>query len=208
MEHKLAGILSVLLHPLLVPVYFLLVLYQIPELTYSAYSGHVQLLLLGFVFLLTFVLPMLILLLMKLMKLVETLMLEGKNERLVPLLIVAVIYFLTFYTLFRTHLPGFRIFSFFMLGSSLLTLVALSVHYFTKISLHLTAWGGFTGGLIGMSLLLSLNLYFWLFPVIFLSGITAYARLENKAHTPFQVCLGYLTGWVLMLLLFLFTGIF
>lgn len=207
MEHKTARILSVLLHPLLVPTYLLLILYQIPQLTYSLYSEHYRLILSAFVLMITFVLPVVILLLMKLLKVVESLMLEGKNERLLPLLIVAIIYFLTFFTLFRTNLPGFRIFSFFMLGSSLLILAAMSINFFTKISLHLTAWGGFTGGLTGIAFLFSLNLFFWLFLIIFLSGITAYARLENKAHHPFQIYLGYLTGFVLMLLLFLLIGI-
>ncbi|MBN2615827.1 MAG: hypothetical protein JXR71_09055 [Bacteroidales bacterium] len=207
MEHKITRILSVILHPLLVPSYFLLLLYQIPQLTYSLYSDRYRMILSGFVLLLTFVLPVLILLLMKLMRIVASLMLEGKNERFLPMLLVAVIYFLAFYTLYQTQLPGFRIFSVFMLGSSLLILAALFINFFTQISLHLLAWGGFTGGITGIAFLFSLNLFFWLFLILFLSAITAYSRLENKAHTPFQIYLGYLSGFFFMTLLFLLSGL-
>ncbi|MBN2639302.1 MAG: hypothetical protein JXR65_09490 [Bacteroidales bacterium] len=204
MENKLSRILSVLLHPLLVPTWFLVVLSTIPELKYSLFTMHYQLIFGGFIFVLTFILPVIIMLVLRLTGLVRSLQLVERNERMIPILMTTFIYFITFYVLNKPEIQGFRVFSLFMLGSSVLLLAAFSLNYFTKVSLHLTAWGGFTGALIGLSFLFSLNLFFWIFLVLLLSGVTAYTRLENNAHSPFQIYLGYLTGFVIMLFLFMF----
>lgn len=203
MEDKLARIISFLLHPLLIPSYFLIILYQLSGFIYPLLSLHYKLIFLGFVLTLTFVIPSLMAVVLKRLQIIETLTMDKKNERMVPLFLVSVLYFITYFMLHKISSEGYRIFAFFMLGSTILILLAMSLNYFTKISLHLMAWGGFTGALIGISLLFRINLFFWLFLVVFLSGTAAYARLQLKAHQPAQVYLGYLSGLVLMLLLFL-----
>jgi len=204
MEDKLARIISFLLHPLLIPSYFLIILYQLSGFIYPLLSLHYKLVFLGFVFTSTFLVPSALALVLKKLKVIETLTMEKRNERMIPLFLVAVMYFVTFLMMQRISMQGYRIFAFFMLGSTILILLALSLNYFTKVSLHLMAWGGLTGALIGISMLFRIDLYFWLFLVISLSGTAAYARLRLKAHRPYQVYTGYLLGMVIMMLLFLF----
>lgn len=208
MEDKMARLLSVLLHPILVPTWFFLIVYSIPQVNYSLFSPRYLLVFGSFIFILTFILPALTVLIMKVLNLVSSFSMEQRNERFIPLLLMAVIYYVTFFLLQRTGVQSFQVFSLFMLGSSMVTLILLVLNYFTKVSLHMAAWGGLTGALTGLSYILSLNLFFWLFLVVFLSGLTAYARLENKAHQPVEIYVGYLTGYSLMLILFLFVGAF
>jgi hypothetical protein len=203
MENKAARILSYVLHPLLIPSFFLLVLYHLTGFDYSLLTVRYRWAFWLLIFIMTFVFPALVMLALKRYRIIESLSMDEKNERMIPLLIVSLIYFATFYTIQKFCVHGFRIFTFFMLGTTMLILLTMAMNYFTKISLHMTAWGGFTGVLTAISLLFQVRLFFWLFLIIFLSGIVAYARLTLKAHKPFQVYLGYLSGFVFMLLLFL-----
>ncbi len=64
------------------------------------------------------------------------------------------------------------------------------------------------GGTIGFLMAIGLE-YNWLFPqiilpMIFLAGIIGYSRLKLNAHTPAQVYIGFLTGWMVMFFAFMF----
>lgn len=65
------------------------------------------------------------------------------------------------------------------------------------------AWGGLTGAMIAMGMALHMSLFFWLFGVILISGITGYARLKTASHSPFETYSGYLLGLLVMTVLFL-----
>lgn len=201
-ENKLSIGVSYLLHPLLIPTYFLLMLFQIHGFTYPFLSLQSQGLILGFIFLATFVFPFLMMLLLKHTRFIKSLQLDNRNERVVPLFLISMVYFFTFYTLQKFNYNGFKIMSLFMMGSTLLVLLTLSINYFTKISIHMMGWGGFTGALVALSFLFGLNLYFLIFLLFILSGITAFSRLTLLKHKPFQIYLGYCLGAIVMLTLF------
>ena len=202
MNKIIARVFSFIFHPLLVPVYFLLILFQLKLPEVVLLPEKYKVLLIAFVFSTTFLMPVLFALLLWAMKMIKNLYVHGREERTIPLLGVAVFYFLTFYALKR--MPAFPVFKLFLLGSTVLVLLGIVINYFYKISLHLTAWGGFTAALAGMSLQFHQAFYFWLFLVILCSGLVGFARLQCKAHNQMQVSLGFLLGFVVMLGLFLF----
>ncbi len=202
-KNKWAYITSVIFHPLLLPSFFLLILFTFPpQYNLSGYTTFKWLLLL-FVFFLTFVIPALLTLLFVKIKVIRQININKKESRIIPLLTVGIVYYITFYTLSKVNaIPGYNLF---LLGSTVLIWLTLYVTYFYKISLHLTAWGGFTGALIGYGLLIPFHgIFFWIVISVFLSGIVGTARLTLKEHTPLQVYSGFITGLSVMLLLFLF----
>jgi chromate transport protein ChrA len=201
MEKTLARILSVILHPLLVPTYFLLVLYRLPIIEQFHLPFKIRGTVLLFVFLMTFVLPVMVAIGMRMLKLIESMEMQRRRERILPMVVISIFFYITFYSL--KQLAVFQPFTVFMLGATVLVLLGLILNYFYKISQHMLAWGGFTGALTALALSFHIPLYFWLFGVILASGLTGFARLKTEAHTPFEVYSGWLLGALVMSALFL-----
>lgn len=201
MEKTLARILSLLFHPLLVPTYFLLILFQLPFYSLLGVPVKIKALVLLFVFVLTFVLPVLVAGGMLLLKLIDSMEMQRRRERIFPMIAMAIFFYIAFYSL--QQLAVLQPVTIFMLGSTILVLLGLVFNYFYKISQHMIAWGGLTGAVIALGFLLHFAPFFWLFGVILASGLTGFARLKTRAHTPFEIYSGYLLGLVVMAALFL-----
>jgi len=197
----LAKVISFVFHPLMLPSYLLLVIYQMSLPEVLAVSLKYKMFLLVFVFSMTFLLPVLLVLILWNMKLIKHFQMQLRVERIISLAAMFVFYFFTFYALRK--LPVFPYYNLFLEGSAILVLLAIVINYFYKISLHLIAWGGITAALVGMSLQFHQALYFWLFDVIFISGLVGFARLQCKAHKTSQIYFGFVTGFVVMLGIFL-----
>ncbi len=201
MEKSFARVLSVLFHPLLVPTYFLLILYRLPVYAFLSIPVKFKSMTLLFVFVMTFVLPVLVAVGMMFLKLIKSMEMRQRHERILPMIAIAIFFYITFYSLEK--LAVFQPAAIFMLGSTVLVLLGLIFNYFYKISQHMIAWGGFTGAFIALSMALHMPLYFWIFGVILASGITGYARLKSESHSPFEIYSGYLLGVLVMTTLFL-----
>ncbi len=202
MEKIFARVLSIIFHPLLVPTYFLLMLFRVPFYTPLNFPTKINAMVLFFVFVMTFVLPALVATGMWFLKLIENLEMRRRRDRMFPMIAIAVFFFITFYLL--KQLSVFQAITIFMLGSTMLVVLGLGFNYFYKISQHMIAWGGFTGALIALGLSLHSPFYFWLFGIIMVSGITGFARLKSASHTPFEIYSGYLLGVLVMTGLFLY----
>jgi len=114
---------------------------------------------------------------------------------------MAVFYYFTYFTLNRQG--SFPVLNLFLVGSAILALLTLLVNNYSKISLHLISWGGFSGALTGLAFLFHLEPFFWIVLILFLSGLTGFARLKADAHKPREVYMGYMLGFVVMFALFL-----
>ena len=201
MEKRISGVLSVILHPLLVPVFFVLIIFQFPIYFLPLQLISIKYVVLLYVFLMTGLAPALITWILRRLKLIHSLTMEERNDRVFPLLTMAVFYYITYYTLNKQG--SFPVMNLFLVGSSILALITLLVNSYTKISLHMIAWGGFSGALTGLAFLFHLHPFLWIILVLFLSGVTGYARLRKDAHQPREIYLGYMLGFVVMFSLFL-----
>lgn len=124
----------------------------------------------------------------------------SRQERIMPLIIIAAAFYGTYYMLKQTSLTGFM--ALFMVGATMLVLVSLVINYITKISLHMTAWGGMFGVFLGFAISHNYNLTTILFLILFVIGIVGTARLRLNAHSPAQVYSGFLLGTGIMVALF------
>lgn len=201
METKLARVISVIFHPLLLPTYAMLILININTHHILVLPLKFRYLTVLFVFLTSFVMPTLIFtILLKLGK-IQSLEMHSRRERTLPLLIVAIFFYGTYYLLKQG--PHFALFNIFMLGATLLVIVSLFINYFFKISIHMVAVGGLFGTFAGFSILFKHDLIFLLYLIVLAAGLIGFARLKLKAHTTRQIYTGFLLGVVFMLGLFL-----
>ena len=199
---KIARLISYVFHPLLMPAYAMLILFNINSHYMYTLSFNYKMILLGFVILFTFLLPSIAMFFMVKLKMVDSLEMHSRKERPAALVIVALFFYGTYY-IFQ-QLPVNTIFTMFMLGATLLVLISLLINYFYKISLHMMALGALLATLVGFSFLIHQDIRLYLFLIILIAGITGTARLKLNAHTPSQVYTGFLMGASGMLGLFWF----
>lgn len=184
---RIAKITSYLLHPLVMPLYAILVIFwATPFALILPYRAKLFLLLI--VYLSTVQIPLLFLFLLRKTGRLNSFALRERNERIVPLLFAALMYYITY--MIMTNI--IRLHSFFpkiflMLTFFLLLLAVITK--FWKISLHMAAMGG----------LVILVLHFSYYPmlllvVIFLSGLLGTSRLLLQAHNSTQIYVGFGLG--------------
>ena len=200
MSDRLSRGISVVFHPVFIPVYTLILLLN-PDLTLALIIPvKTKLILFFIVFLTTIVIPLFSVWVFYRMKLVSSILLKTREERIYPLLIIAVFYYMTYYLL--RSFPVTFLFSFYMLGSAFLVILALIISFRMKISLHMIGTGGVLGLLIGLSFTLSTDISLLIFPAILLCGIVGSARLNENSHKPSEIYTGFLVGVVVMSCLF------
>lgn len=201
METKIAKIISVLFQPLLIPTYTLLVLFSLNSYISMMVPAQAKHLLMWIVFLSTFVFPIIFIFILYKRGLIKTLNMDDKEERVFPLMVTGVFYFLMYYIVWQSKLD--HIYNLLFLGSALLIFIALIISFYWKISMHMIGVGGMMGALIGINLTAYVDLAFYVILAALVCGMTGFARLKLNAHTPAQVYAGFFAGFSLMLLLFL-----
>ena len=162
MADRIARGISVVFHPILIPLYILLFLLNQNLFFALLIPVKSKLILSGIVFLSTIAIPLFSVWVFYKLKLVRSITLETREERIYPLLIIAIFYYMTYYLL--KSFPISFLFSYYMLGSSFLVICALIISFWMKISLHMIGIGGFLGVFVGLSLKLSMDLSGLIFP--------------------------------------------
>ncbi|MEI6683822.1 MAG: hypothetical protein WCO44_14420 [Bacteroidota bacterium] len=201
METKIARGISYAFHPLLIPVYALVLLLNLDIFVSHPVPLMFKIMLSGIVLLTTFVIPVALTWLLWRLQLITSFFLTSKAERVYPILSVAVFYYVTFYILKGVHIS--TIFSFYMLGATLLAILSLVINFYHKISLHMTGIGSMTGLFLGLSLNFGIDLTTELITSICVAGIIGFARLKSNSHDPAEIYSGFVMGVFTMTLLML-----
>lgn len=201
MEDKIARFLSVLFHPLLLPSYFLLLIFSLKFYISIIIPIEAKLMILALVFVVTCVFPAVFMLIIKNKGLIKSIQMETKEERNYPYIITAIFNFSAYYMIRQIQIP--EVYYLFFLGSAVLILVSMVINLFTKISIHMIGSGGITGAIAGISLRLNINLVLFIALAIIISGLVGFARLKLKAHNSIQIYAGFLSGLVIMMIFLL-----
>ncbi|MFN5168923.1 MAG: hypothetical protein ACK5DD_04820 [Cyclobacteriaceae bacterium] len=192
----LAQFVSLVLHPLLVTTYLVLVFrFFMPG--FLLVSGDNMNVVIAFVFLLTFVLPAVNLLILRSFGTISSLTLFNRSERLMPFVFIGVIYVIA--TVFFFWRLSFLVnLNKVMLIVTIMILVATIVTLFFKMSIHSLAMGGVAGILIPLNQASETGAL--LVPTavaLALTGAVMSARLALHAHTFREVWHG---AWVGLLI--------
>ena len=189
---RIAQILSILFHPLLVPVYALLQMNLMPFF-YPAADNLRHVLIYGSMFVLV-VPPVIWYFLLYKLKVIESLKATTRKERIWPYLFTILSYILV--SIICYFLAVDYGFTHLWQGATLALTIVFLVNFFWKISAHATGMGAWTGMLMFLSIYNGFSLLFQIIVVILSSGLIGWSRLKLEAHTPQQVFFGYLLGLV------------
>ena len=202
MDIKLARAISVIFQPLLIPTYGFIILFSINTFFSLLINPSAKWMILGVVFLTTFLFPAVMIFFMMKLGVISSLNLRKRQERVLPFLITGIFYYLVYYMLRQLQISP--IYNYFMIGTTLVVVVAMIINFFWKISIHMISLGGVLGLFLGLTFVMMIDLTPLLVLIIFISGLVGYSRLKLGAHTPAQVYSGFLTGFVVMLSLYVF----
>ena len=127
---------------------------------------------------------------------------EHAKERLIPFLVISVLYIFSYYLLIRLGAP--KTIAKLILISAITVFSLFILSFFWKISAHMAGIGGLLGALIAISFLLSVNLEYYIITVIIISGILGFSRLVLDKHKPYQIYSGWFLGiFISLIVLFL-----
>lgn len=194
-------IISYLFHPLLLPSFGLLLIFNIDEMNLWFSSSEQRYFLYALTFTATFLLPLLNALLLLKMKQISSLAMETRQERKIPYLASAIFYFAESYFLMNADVPV--LVKAMMFGATLLVVSVMLINLFWKISAHMVGIGGLCGMMLAISYRLQINLHIVLMLLFLIAGLVAFSRLKLNAHNSTQVYVGFLLGVSVQLILFL-----
>jgi hypothetical protein len=198
-ETKVARVISYVFHPLFIPSYVLLILMNINSFLSRSLPFTYKMTLVGVVFLTTVLSPLFLTWMLYRLRIISSVFMTRKEERIYPILTISVFYYLTYFLLRGIHIS--TIFSYYMLGVTLLAILSLAANFYRKISLHMIGIGSFTGLFLGLSLNFGINLNTEVFAGILLAGIIGFARLKSNSHQPAEIYSGFAMGVVVMTVL-------
>jgi len=148
-----------------------------------------------FVFLSTYVLPIFLLIVLKQFKLINNYDLKTINERKFPVIFFIVLSFMVGKMMMKTQIVDLLAFSFFGISFAL-SITYLLFKFNIKTSLHTLGIGGIIGFVIVMSYEYQLNFNLLIACLFILSGLIAFSRLKLKAHVPKEIYLGFIVGFI------------
>lgn len=188
---KLAKIISIVFHPLLMPIYGLLIIFSAPTL-YGYLPFEVKKLFFLIVFINNVLLPISFIPFLKYRNIISSWTIFKREERNIPLILTTILYCSTSYMIFRFPVPVFL--KSFIFSAAFLSLVITLINLKWKISIHSAG----AGALVAVVFLLTFKMYaplmWYLISVIFASGLILTSRLRLDFHDTRQVWYGFLTG--------------
>ncbi|MDR9399417.1 hypothetical protein [Salibacter sp.] len=203
MIQKLAKFISVVFHPLIMPTYGVLLLFNFVD-AYFVYTINeaARTFILSIVFLNTFLLPVGLILYLLRTKRITDIQVTNREERWLPIILTTLFYVTTYYLLDEF---GMNRIVMLMLGAAILSIIAaFFINLVWKISMHMVGLGGLAGVFYGMAQVLNVPVVLVLLLLILVSGIVGYARLTLKQHTLNQLLAGAVLGFIVSYLVFEF----
>lgn len=193
LSDKLAKTISVIFHPLLMPVYGLLIIFMAPTLL-NYLPFDVKKLIVLIVLVNNILLPLSLIPFFVHNNMISSWFMNDRKDRVIPLIITTMLYCVTTYIVFRFPVPFFL--KTFFLAAAFLSLVATLINLWWKISLHSMSSGVLFALVLILSIRMHTPLLWYLIPAILAAGMIMSSRLQLKLHDPLQVWSGFLAGFL------------
>lgn len=193
--HKL---ISVVFHPILLPVAATLVFFMLNN---HGIERSIQFKIIFMIAIGTYIVPILMLFILKRRNLIQSLEVKTINERKIPVIFMTILFFILGKAF--TNIPNLLFLSQLFLGCSL----ALSIAYFLfikklKISLHMIGMASFIAFAMAYSIESQVNITHFLAVLFTLAGIVANARIKLQEHSINEIIYGFATGFATQFLVF------
>lgn len=187
-----AQMISVVLHPLFVPVYVGWFLIYSFHLFPASDPGQKGLLLLRFAVMYT-LFPLVTILLLKGLGFIESVFLRTQKERIIPYVASGMFYFWMWYVL-RNQAGTPKALELFALGIFLASSLGLMLNSYFKISMHALAAGVALAFMAILAFRSNASFGFYLSVALLGAGLIGTARLITGEHRPFDVYAGFAGG--------------
>ncbi len=193
MSKRIAQFLSIVLHPVLMPTYAMLMIFQLN--TYFAYTTLPQSKRELFIVIIfnTLIMPVVISYLLITKGYIKSFEMQKREERIIPFVSNLILLMIAYYMMRQIPLPN--IFYLLLLGAAASVAIAIIINLKWKISIHMIGIGGIAGALYGMSAFLVIDLRIPILISILVAGLLGTARLSLGAHHPLQVYTGFFVGF-------------
>jgi hypothetical protein len=193
MIKKTAQFISVLFHPLWVPLIGLYFLFKFPIfINYRLNEEYLYFIYI--IFILNLVLaPLFISLYLKRQKIIKSLEMNEVKERSIPYLVSILFYIFTHFLLSKISFPSFYL-SLFKAATITILLLFIFSLLKMKFSAHLAALGGFLGMLFLVNLYFKMDTNLLIGFTLIITGLVASARLALNAHGFKELFFGFLIG--------------
>jgi membrane-associated phospholipid phosphatase len=196
---KFHKFISTILHPIVLPTLGVFLYFVFVS---QSFDKRLQLIVLGLVFVLTYVVPVLLLLFLRNFGFIKDFQVSTIKERRFP--VIFMIFLLYFLGNTIIQIPTIRNLGILFYGTSLsLTCIYVLFSVKLKSSLHLVSMGNMIGFFLIMTNINSLSMLPIIILLVLLSGILASSRLYLKAHTPVELLIGFSLGIVCQFILFI-----
>jgi len=190
-SEKISKIVSFVFHPVLIPLYGMIIILTAPTL-YNFIPFDVKKLLVLILLVNNILLPLSIIPFFIHRHMISSWEITERKDRNIPLMTNTILYIITTYIFYRFPVPYFL--KTYLLAIAFVSLVATLINVWWKISLHSVAAGAILALVVVLSYRMYTPLIWFIVPVILISGIIMSARLRLNLHNQAEVWIGYFTG--------------
>jgi len=199
---RFAQFISVLGHPLFMPVYAMVLIFEFNPYIDLQVPNSIQVIVLTILSVFTILLPLITAIILQKLGVVQSIYMKTAEERKWPFLLSVLWYFLGFEILTNLALPVSLYLL--MIGAIAVILIAHFITLRWKISIHMLGIGGVIGAMIGLSQRFQFDHFYLILVLFFIAGLIGYARLKTNSHNYRQVYAGFILGviveWIGVLL--------
>jgi len=195
---KAALTISVIFHPLLMPIYGMIIIFSAPTL-FGYLPYDVKKVLFLIVLINDVLLPLSLIPYLRYRNHITSWSVDKRRERILPLFIATILYAATSYLIIRYPVP--LLIKTFIMGIFIISLAVTAVNLWWKISIHSTAVGSIAALVFVLSVKMNSTLLWPMLIVITGAGLTLSARLRLNAHSPSEVWSGFFLGFTVQGLL-------
>jgi len=188
----IAKIISVVFHPLFMPIYGILIIFSAPTL-FGYLPFSIKRLLILIVLINNVLLPLSLLPYLRYRNHISSWSFDDRRERMLPLFIATILYAATSYIIIRYPVPVFI--KTLILGVFIISLSLTAINMWWKISIHSAAAGAIAALVLVLSFKMNSQLLWPLSLVIISAGLVLSSRLKLNSHNPSEVWSGFFLGY-------------
>lgn len=196
MAKKIFSAVSVVFHPVFMPLIGIFLILSLSHLAMLPFEGKKAILLI--VAITTLFFPLAVLPVLYYQKLITKITVSERKERLIPMFLTILFYYFGYYILHKYSAPIYL--QDFLIATIVAITLASIIHLKWKISTHMIGVGGILGLLSSMDFLFQTHYTSVMMLVILAAGVVGTSRLYLKEHNHFQIYAGFLLGYLVVFL--------
>jgi hypothetical protein len=188
-----AKLISIIFHPIFIPVYLAVFLVKIQPYFFSGLSPLEKFIVIPRFVVIYTIFPLVSVLLLKALGFIQSVQLRTQRERVIPYIICMIYYFGHWYFLKRQReLPEY--FIELTAATFFASILGFFANIIMKVSMHAIAAGLMSAFLIHVGLTQNFNFSIYISIAIILTGIICTARFIDSDHQPVEIYFGLLIG--------------